>query len=62
MVTTNYILNLKDYLEKQHKDAWQNDITGVYLAGALHGLHKDAEADKLIAQYRLGDTKRPALR
>jgi len=59
VVTTNYILNLEDYLEKHHSGEWQNDLTGVYLAGALHGLHKDADAEKLIAQYRVGDAKRP---
>ena len=60
VVTTNYILNLEDYLEKHHAGTWQNDLTGVYLAGALHGLHKDADAEKLIGQYRAGDAKRPA--
>jgi alpha-2-macroglobulin len=53
VITTNYILNLRDYLEKKQRDNWQNDITGVYLAGALHRLHKDAEAEKLIGQYKL---------
>ena len=53
VITTNYILNLRDYLEKKQKDNWQNDITGVYLAGALHLLHKDGEAEKLISQYKL---------
>src|SRR5581483_10809365 len=59
VVTTNYILNLEDYLDKHHKDEWENDLIGVYLAAALHGLHKDADAEKLIGQYRLADTKRP---
>ena len=48
VITTNYILNLRDYLEKNEKDEWQNDITGVYLAGALHLLHKDSDAERLI--------------
>ena len=60
VVTTNYILNLEDYLEKHHAGTWQNDLTGVYLAGALHGLHKDSDAEKLIGQYQAGDAKRPA--
>jgi alpha-2-macroglobulin len=54
VITTNYILNLRDYLEKNQKDKWENDVTGVYLAGALHLLHKDAEAERLIAQYKIG--------
>jgi uncharacterized protein YfaS (alpha-2-macroglobulin family) len=53
VITTNYILNLRDYLEKHQTSAWQDDLTGVYLAGALHLLHKDGDAEKLIAQYRM---------
>jgi uncharacterized protein YfaS (alpha-2-macroglobulin family) len=53
VVTTNYILNLRDYLEKHPRDNWQNDITGVYLAGALHLLHKDAEGERLIERYKI---------
>jgi alpha-2-macroglobulin len=53
VITTNYILNLRDYLEKHQRDKWQNDIAGVYLAGALHLLHKDAEAEHLIDKYQI---------
>ena len=35
VVTTNYILNLRDYLEKNFAKEWPHDLTGVYLAGAL---------------------------
>ncbi len=55
VVTTNYILNVRDYLEKNDQDKWENDLTGVYLAGALKLLHKDKEAERLIAQYRVGE-------
>ena len=53
VITTNYILNLRDWLEKHEHDRWQKDITGVYLAGALHLLHKDAEAERLIDSYKM---------
>ena len=53
VVTTNYILNLRDYLDKHHADKWRNDVTGVYLAGALKLLHKDKEAEELIAAYKI---------
>jgi uncharacterized protein YfaS (alpha-2-macroglobulin family) len=53
VVTTNYILNLRDYLDKNQRDKWQNDITGVYLAGALHLLHKDQDAENLIGRYKI---------
>src|SRR5947208_15068833 len=57
VITTNYILNLRDYLEKHHRDRWQNDITGVYLAGALHLLHKDSDAERLIDNYKIENNK-----
>ncbi|HJT46473.1 MAG TPA: alpha-2-macroglobulin, partial [Chthoniobacterales bacterium] len=40
VVTTNYILNVRDYLDNNQADKWQNDVAGVYLAGALKLLHK----------------------
>jgi uncharacterized protein YfaS (alpha-2-macroglobulin family) len=54
VVTTNYILNLREYLDKNFAKEWQAELTGVYLAGALHILRKDDEAVKLIAAYRIG--------
>src|SRR5437773_10790113 len=54
VITTNYILNLRDYLDKNHAKQWQGDVTGVYLAGSWSLLKKEDEARKLIAQYRLG--------
>jgi hypothetical protein len=53
VVTTNYILNLRDYLDQHQADIWQNDVTGVYLAGALKLLHKDKDADELIGAYKI---------
>jgi hypothetical protein len=53
VITTNYILNLRDWLEKNEKDQWQNDVAGAYLAGALHLLHKDADAERLIGEYKM---------
>jgi uncharacterized protein YfaS (alpha-2-macroglobulin family) len=53
VVTTNYILNLRDYLDQHQTDIWQNDVTGVYLAGALKLLHKDKDADDLIGAYKI---------
>ena len=53
VVTTNYILNLRDYLDQHQADIWQNDVTGVYLAGALKLLHKDKDADDLIGAYKI---------
>jgi len=55
VVTTNYVLNLQDYLDQHQTDIWQNDVTGVYLAGALKLLHKDKEAEDLIAAFKIGE-------
>ncbi len=54
VVTTNYILNLRDYLDKNFAKEWSTDLTSVYLAGALHILKKEDDAGKLIAFYRIG--------
>jgi len=54
VVTTNYIINLRDYLDKNQAKEWKSDLTGVYLAGALHILKKEDEATKLIGAYRIG--------
>ena len=53
VVTTNYVLNLRDYLDQHHTAEWENDLTGVYLGGALKLLHKDKEATDLIAAYKI---------
>ena len=58
VITTNYILNLRDYLEKNSPNEWQTDITGVYLAGSLKLLHKDQEAERLIDKYKI-DNRAP---
>ncbi|HEX4631937.1 MAG TPA: alpha-2-macroglobulin [Chthoniobacterales bacterium] len=60
VVTTNYIINLRDYLDKNHAKEWKTDLTGVYLAGALHILKKEDDATKLIGAYKIGqvDKKR----
>ncbi len=54
VITTNYILNLRDYLDRAFPKQWQGDLTGVYLAGSLALLKKTDEAGKLIAAYRPG--------
>ncbi len=54
IITTNYLLNLRDWLDHHAKDRWQRDLTGVYLASALALLKKEDDAQRLIAAYRLG--------
>ena len=54
VITTNYILNLRDYLEKNHSETWRNDLAGVYLAGALALLKENDKAQELIGAYKMG--------
>lgn len=59
VVTTNYVLNLRDWLGRRFPDgSWQRDLVAVHLAGALALLKKTDEAGKLIAQYRLQEAPR----
>src|SRR5438105_12106617 len=53
VITTNYILNLRDYLEKKHAGEWENDLIGVYLAGSLKLLHKDKDAETLVDKFKI---------
>lgn len=59
VVTTNYILNLRDYLDKHYEKQWQGDLAGVYLAGSYALLKKQDEGQKLIRSYKLSGQKTP---
>jgi len=54
VVTTNYYLNLRDYLDRSFDKKWSGDITAVYLAGACALLKKHDEAQRLLKGYKLG--------
>ncbi|MBA3652069.1 MAG: hypothetical protein H0W66_11475 [Chthoniobacterales bacterium] len=54
VITTNYILNLTDYLEKHQEKKWERDLTAVYLAGAWSILQKGDEALRLLRGYEIG--------
>ncbi len=58
-VTTNYILNLRDWLNKNKGEkGWRNDLTAVYLAGSLALLQKKDEAEALIANWKPGQLEK----
>ncbi|HMJ05814.1 MAG TPA: alpha-2-macroglobulin [Chthoniobacterales bacterium] len=54
-ITTNYILNLTDNLDRKFGKIWSRDLAGVYLAGAWSMLKKEDAARALIADYRIGE-------
>jgi uncharacterized protein YfaS (alpha-2-macroglobulin family) len=53
-VTTNYLVELHERLEKQHQQAWQTDLTAIYMAASYQLLQKSEVARGLIGGYRLG--------
>ncbi|MDP5144128.1 alpha-2-macroglobulin [Rheinheimera baltica] len=53
-VTTNYLVELHERLEKQHKQGWQGDITAIYMAASYQLLQKPELARGLLSGYRLG--------
>ncbi len=53
VITTNYILNLRDTLRSQFANRPTSDLIDVYLAGALSILKKQDEAQKLLKNYQL---------
>jgi len=57
VITTNYLLNLRDTIQRHHWEAAQ-DLTNVYLAGSCVLLKKAEEGEKLIKTYRLGTGRR----
>ncbi len=54
-VTANYLPNLLEYLDKNHKADWPQDLTAVYLASAYRLMHLTPEANALIDKFALGE-------
>jgi len=54
IITTNYILNLRDYLDRNGNNSWKSELTGVYLAASYAMLQKDEDANALISAYKMG--------
>ena len=54
VITTNYIINLRDTLDRDFAAQWKSDLTAVYLGGALALLKHDDEGAKLVRGYRIG--------
>ena len=60
-VTTNYLLNLRDTLEKQQKGKWQSTLAGAYIASTYALLQKQSEGDKLMRAWWASCDKKPKL-
>ncbi|WP_333608833.1 alpha-2-macroglobulin family protein, partial [Arsukibacterium sp.] len=55
-VTTNYLVELHERLEQQHRQAWQTDITAIYMAASYQLLQQPELARGLMGGYRLGQS------
>ena len=53
-ITTNYLVNLQEYLIQNFKSTWGSHLTAVYMAATYQMLQKNSTADALIDQYTLG--------
>jgi uncharacterized protein YfaS (alpha-2-macroglobulin family) len=61
VVTTNYLIDLEENLEKNYKMTWRTDILSAYMAATYQLLQKDQEANRLIDGYELNSSKHKML-
>jgi len=58
VVTTNYLVDLQEHLEKDVKEnsnkEWRKDLLASYMAATYALLQKENEANRLIAGYEIG--------
>ncbi len=52
-VSTNYLVDLHEYLDANHKKVWKKDLAASYMAATYHLLKNDSEAKRLIKGYQL---------
>ncbi len=53
-VTTNFLLNLEDTLNRRWSKRWNTDLASTYLAASWSLLQKEENANKLVGGYQLG--------
>ncbi len=53
VVTTNYLTNLHETLERDHGEHWRSDLTASYMAAAYTLLREERLGETLIADYKL---------
>ncbi len=60
-VTTNFVLSLRDTLEKDYKGKWQNTLAAAYMAGTYVLLKQEKEGRALMQTYWNSTDKQPKL-
>ena len=53
-VTTNSLTNLHEFLERQHKDSWRQDIVSTYMAASYAMLKQESLGEQLVGEYEIG--------
>lgn len=53
-ITTNYLTNLHEYLDRQHADDWRGDLAAAYMASSYELLKKSQLGAQLVGEYELG--------
>jgi uncharacterized protein YfaS (alpha-2-macroglobulin family) len=54
VVTTNYLTNLHEYLDRAHKDDWETDLAAAYMASSYALLKQSGLGGRLIGEYDMG--------
>jgi uncharacterized protein YfaS (alpha-2-macroglobulin family) len=57
-ITTRYLASLRQYLDKEWKDSWQQDLAAGYMAATYSMLKIKGEARDLIGDLELGKSSR----
>ena len=55
VVTTNYLTNLHEYLDRTFKDDWRGDLASAYMAASYELLKQSRLGDQLITGYEPGN-------
>lgn len=53
-VTTRYLNDMREQMDKFYKDKWEQEISRAYMAAAYKMLHLDKEANDLVDDMELG--------
>jgi uncharacterized protein YfaS (alpha-2-macroglobulin family) len=61
VVSTNYLVDLEENLDRNHAKTWKKDLLAAYMAATYQLLQKDEEAARLIRNYELNSNQHQAL-
>ena len=56
-VSTNYLVDLEEFLNAEHSSTWRQDLLSSYMAATYKLLKKEAVANALIQHYPMGERR-----